>query len=78
MDIRDAITGNAINVKARPNAGKTALLKIEGGFAHIALDAPAEDGKANAELERFLTKQTGRKARVVSGTTSRRKLVRLA
>jgi uncharacterized protein YggU (UPF0235/DUF167 family) len=42
---------------------------------HVAVAAQPEDGKANAELERFLTKLTRRKAKVKSGFASREKVV---
>ncbi|MFH1134153.1 MAG: DUF167 domain-containing protein [Nanoarchaeota archaeon] len=43
----------------------------------IAIKAPPEDGKANKELLKFLKKETGKQAEIVSGFTSHLKRIRL-
>lgn len=71
------IQNDRLRIKVKPNARKSAVLKCEDGVLHLAIAAPAEDGKANAEVERFLTKLAGRKATIKSGFTSREKLILL-
>jgi len=48
-----------LKVKVKPNARKTKILK-QNGELEIAVAAPAESGKANAELIRFLEKKFGK------------------
>lgn len=69
------ISNARLRIKVKPNARKSAVLKIEDGILHLAIAAPPEDGRANAEVERFLTKLTGRKAVIKSGFTSKEKLI---
>lgn len=71
LPIRD----DHLRVKVKPNARKSEAIKVEDGVLHLAIAAQPEDGKANAEVERFLTRLTGRKARIKSGFTSKEKLV---
>lgn len=66
-----------ISVRVYPDARKTGILKIVEGTVHLAVAAPPEDGKANAEVERFLAKETGKTAKVISGFSNRRKTVRI-
>lgn len=69
--------GNRLRIRVRTNARKTAITKIEQGLVHLDVAAPPEDGKANKEIEKFLTKQSGRKATIKSGFTSKEKSVEL-
>jgi uncharacterized protein YggU (UPF0235/DUF167 family) len=77
MDINSAIANNRLRIKVKPGARTSELLKIENSIAHIAIAAKAEDGKANDEVERFLSRLTRRKATIKSGFTSKEKLVML-
>lgn len=72
------IINNRLRVRVKPNSRKSELLKVEEGVAHLAIAAPPEDGKANAEVERFLTRLVKRKATIKSGFTSKEKLVEFA
>lgn len=69
------VNNQRIAVRVKPNARKSAVLKIEDGILHLAIAAPPEDGKANTEVERFLTKLLKRKAVIKSGFTSKDKSV---
>jgi uncharacterized protein len=71
------IQNNHLRVKVKPNSRTTKLLKIEDGVTFLEVAAPPEDGKANAEVERFLRKLTGRTATIKSGFASKEKLVQL-
>ncbi len=48
-----------IEVKASPNASKTAFAGIQDGRIRIRVAAAPEDGKANAEIRAFLAKSLG-------------------
>lgn len=69
------IINDHLRIKVKPNARKTELLKVEEGIAHLAIAAKPEDGAANAEVERYLSKLSGRKAIIKSGFSSKEKLV---
>ena len=67
-----------LSVYAQPRASRTALCGLYDGRVKVALRAPPVDGKANAELVRYLAEQLGvpkRCVRVVAGASGRRKRV---
>lgn len=70
--------GATVAIYAQPRASRTAVVGLHDGMVKVALKAPPVDGKANAELIRFLASLVGvRKSavQVVQGESSRRKLV---
>jgi uncharacterized protein YggU (UPF0235/DUF167 family) len=69
------IVNNHLQIRVKANTRLSAVLAIEGEIVHLAIAAAPEDGKANVEVERFLTKLVGRTATIKSGFTSKRKLV---
>ena len=64
-------------VHVKPNAKKTELIAFDPITQTLkaAIKAPPENGKANAELERFLSKLTKKSVVVIAGKTSKRKIV---
>lgn len=67
-------------VRVVPNAPKSAPAGAYGEGVKIKIAAPATDGKANAELVKFLAKFFGvgkSEIRIVCGETSRDKLVEI-
>lgn len=68
-------------IKAFPGAGKTEVKGImDDGTVKINLKAPADKGKANQELVRFLASEFGvgrDGVAIISGWTSRAKLVKI-
>ncbi|HKY61852.1 MAG TPA: DUF167 domain-containing protein [bacterium] len=52
--LRESPKGCSLAVRVQPKAGRDRLVKVEEGHLKIQLKAPAEDGKANAALLRFL------------------------
>jgi len=70
-----------LRVKVRPNAADTALKTLLADETlKIDLAAPAERGKANAELIRFLAKEFGvdrENVKILSGVGERVKLVKI-
>lgn len=69
-----------LRVKARPNAGKTAVKEIKDGEIKINIGAQAEKGKANAELIKFLSKEfevSRSDISIISGAGDRIKLIRI-
>ncbi|MDX8402060.1 MAG: DUF167 domain-containing protein [Mariprofundaceae bacterium] len=70
--------GLYVNIHARPGAKRARLAGLHGDALRIAVAEPAESGKANRAIERFIAAGLDVPARdvaVVSGMTGRRKRV---
>jgi uncharacterized protein (TIGR00251 family) len=62
-----------LHVKARPNAKQNLLLRLPDGTLQVRIKAPAQDGRANEELVKFLGELLGipkSKIVVASGHTA--------
>jgi uncharacterized protein (TIGR00251 family) len=66
-----------IKVRVKPGQPNTGIIREEDGILHISLHARAQEGKANIELVKFLSRHFKKKAEIVSGKSSRKKLVKL-
>lgn len=67
-----------LTLHVQPGARRTEAAGLHGGALKLRLAAPPVEGKANAELIRFLAEAFGVPARsvaLISGETSRRKRV---
>lgn len=71
----------SLTLRVTPKSAKTAWAgRLDDGSWKVRLAAVAEDGKANAELIRFLAQEFGvgrDKVTIVSGASTRMKLVRI-
>lgn len=81
IPVRDTAQGATFAVKVHPRARRNAVAGSVGDALKLALIAPPVEGKANDACIRFLAEVLG-VARaaviIVSGETSRQKLVRVA
>lgn len=69
-----------LSLHVQPGAKRSAFAGTYGDALKLKLAAPAVDGKANAELVRFLADAFGvprRNVEIVRGETSRAKVVRV-
>lgn len=69
-----------LNLQTTPNAPRSEIAGWMGGRLKVKVKAPAVEGKANAELIRFLAAHFGVKANavvLVRGGTARLKTVRI-
>ena len=69
-----------LRVHARPGAQRTGVVGLHGGALKVKVAAPAEGGRANAALVRFVAADLGLRredVELVSGATSRRKRLRI-
>lgn len=70
-----------VMVRVRPHAAQSKLIDVlEDGSLKIAVAAPAEDGKGNAALVKFvgsLFNVPPSRVKILSGMTSRQKLLRI-
>ncbi len=73
------MTPRYIKVKVIPKSPKNEIVEVMAdGTYKIRIAAPAEGGKANAELVRFLRRALGAaEVTIVSGKTERIKLVKI-
>jgi uncharacterized protein (TIGR00251 family) len=71
----------SFGVRVRPFAPETIVTgRLADGTYKVNIDAPAEEGKANEELIRFLAKELGvppPRVRILAGGTGRRKLIKV-
>ena len=70
-----------LTLHVQPGASRTEVAGTHGDALKVRLAAPPVDGKANAELLRFLAETFGvprRNVTLVRGETSRRKVLRIA
>ena len=80
IDYREEGGALVFAVRVAPRAGRTAAAGAHGGALKVRVAAPPVDGAANEELARFLSKTFGvpvRAVEIVSGHTSRTKMVRV-
>ena len=72
--------GWSLTIRVQPGARRSEVIGPHGDALRVRVAGPAVDGKANAELVRFLADQLGVPARAVEvarGHTSRTKVVRV-
>jgi len=63
-----------INVKVKPNSLEQSVEKIKEVYV-VNVKSRAENGRANLELIKILSKYFGSEVRIKSGFNSRRKIV---
>jgi len=68
----------AIEVQVKPGSKNNSVVFDEEKKVYIvSVKAPAEDGKANAEVLKLIKKESGCTGKIISGATSRKKLIKL-
>jgi hypothetical protein len=80
LDVRERGGGVRVSVHVQPRAARTEIAGVHGSALKVRLNAPPVDGAANAALVAFLAETLGvprRAVRVVSGQTSRAKVVEI-
>jgi uncharacterized protein (TIGR00251 family) len=78
---RQSASGVLLDLYVQPGASRSRLVGWHGDRLKVAVAAPPEQGKANAEVLRLLAQELARPLRQVqlqSGETSRQKVVLLA
>lgn len=66
-----------LKVKVKPDSSETKVRKVEGNVVFVDVKAPPVEGKANAELLRFLRKILKRKVSIRLGESSRIKIIKV-
>jgi hypothetical protein len=78
--LRATDSGCELSIRVVPGSRKSEVAGANGGVLRVRLAAPAVDGKANAELVRFVAEWFGVRRSAVElivGTRSRTKRVRV-
>lgn len=65
-----------LEIQVKTNSEKTEIM-FQDEKIIMKVKAPPEDNKANHEIIKYLKKQTGKQPKIISGTTSRKKLIKL-
>lgn len=68
-------------VKVIPNASKNEIAAQDGDFLKVKIKAPAQKGKANRELVKFLAKEFNVKKssiNIIKGENGREKIVEIS
>ena len=76
--LRQTSKGVTLSCRVQPRASRNAIAGIMGESLKVALTAPPVDGRANAELCRFLADKAGLSrscVQILSGETSRTKVI---
>ena len=77
---KESIPSVTLSIRIQPRASKNEIVTMENGGLKIRLTAPPVDGAANEALVKFLASVFSipqSKIEIVSGHTSREKIVRL-
>ena len=79
VNIEDYIQNNTLQVIVKPNSPRTELIEYDKNkkALKIALHAHPEKGEANKELIKFLKRELKRDVKIISGFTSKMKLVKI-
>lgn len=64
-----------IKIKLHPNSSQEKIVKINGDEMEVWIKEKPIDGKANSYLEKFLKKELGKKVKIISGFSSRNKII---
>lgn len=81
LQLKESPDGVTINVKLQPRASKNEIQGISENALRVRLTSPPVDGEANAACIAFLGQIFGiakSKITIVSGQTSRNKVIKLA
>ncbi|MFP4524602.1 MAG: DUF167 domain-containing protein [Candidatus Woesearchaeota archaeon] len=60
-------------VRVKPGSRQDRIVGFSEGVLAVEVSAPADKGKANARLVKFLSKRLGHQVRLKSGATSKEK-----
>ena len=64
-----------LSIRLHPNSSQEKIVKISETDFEVWIKEKPVDGKANEYLEKFLKKYFGKPVEIVSGFTSRKKIV---
>ena len=77
--LKEKSSSGTFRVLIKPNSPRTEILNYSEpeDYFKIAVSAPPRENRANLELVKFLTRLLGRKVRIKSGHSGKRKVIEL-
>lgn len=67
---------NSITIVVKTNCPKTKIVSVENEIYKVEVHAQAENNKANIEIIKFFSKLTKKKVKIITGFTSKKKVLR--
>ncbi len=75
--IDEIITLPILRIRVKTGAPKTEITeKLDDGSYKLSVASPPENGRANTEIWAYLLERTGKQYIIISGKTSRMKLLK--
>lgn len=76
--INDHIIDSRLTILVKPDSARNSILEFDEnrGALRVHIKAPAEHNKANIEVIKFFSKLTKKNVKIVSGLTSKRKVLK--
>ena len=76
--IEKHIKNNTLTITVKPSSPKNKLVNycFNRNALIVEIKAPAENNKANIEVIKFFAKLTKKKVKIISGLTSKKKVLR--
>ena len=75
--IEQFIENGFLKIVVKTNAKKTGIIGEINGLVKVAVKAPAEMNKANMEIKKFLSNLLKKNVEIVSGLTSKQKILKI-
>ncbi|QQG38620.1 MAG: YggU family protein [Candidatus Woesearchaeota archaeon] len=78
MDITNIKGISTLKILVKPNSKENKIIAYdkERELYKVNIKAPAESGKANLEIIKFFSKLTKKKVSIISGLSSKRKILK--
>ncbi len=78
MNLEEYISENTVSIIVKAGSSKNEVIGYDKNrkAVKVSIKAPAEDNKANIEIIKFFSKLTGKKAKIISGRTSKKKVIK--
>jgi uncharacterized protein len=78
MEVKDYIKNDSLKIIVKPNSRKNELVSFdeEKQALRVNIKAEPEKGKANLEVVKFFNRLTKKQTRIITGITSKEKLLK--
>lgn len=79
MDLSHYIKDNKLKIIVKPNSAKNEIIKYDSDkqALRVNIKAHPESGKANLEVIKFFSRQLKKQIKIVSGLTSKKKVLKI-
>jgi len=79
MKLADYIKNNSLAIIVKANSQKNEITGYDEArhALKVNIKAPAENNKANIEIIKFFSKETGKKVKIISGLKNKKKNLKL-